>query len=179
VPETLLTNDPGEICTFFENLDGGVVFKPFTTLEGAMGGTQMMKGKYLGNLSLLRNAPAIFQKVIPPGHDIRVTVIGKRIFAAESRSEYLDWRVDGNLIWTRHELPDSVEQGIRRLMSFLGLSLGSLDFRVDADGQYNFLEINPNGQFLFLEIDDARLRITSALAKLLVDTSSFGCSEAP
>jgi len=48
----------------------------------------------------------------------------------------------------------------------MGLTLGSFDFR-EVDKNYYFFEINPNGQFLFLEVDDRRLRISSAVANLL------------
>lgn len=64
------------------------------------------------------------------------------------------------------ELPDQVVSGIHRLMSRLGLVYGALDFRVRPDGEHVFLEINPAGQWLFIE-DQTRQPISQAVAKQL------------
>jgi hypothetical protein len=49
------------------------------------------------------------------------------------------------------DLPADVRRRIRKLMSRLGLVYGAIDLRLTSDGQHVFLEINPAGQWLFVE----------------------------
>ncbi len=42
-------------------------------------------------------------------------------------------------------------EGMLALMRRLGLEYGAADFRATPDGEHVFLEVNPAGQFLFIE----------------------------
>ncbi len=166
VPETLITNSADDVRRFFLRLKGKVIFKPSGAPPLTFYGTQRLNEDSLAGLSLLERAPLIFQQEIPTGKDIRVVVVGNSIFAAESCSKELDWRLDSNVLWIKHELPDHIKHQIKKVMAKMSLVLGSFDFRF-VDDKYFFFEINPNGQFLFLEVDDKRLKITSKVAELL------------
>jgi hypothetical protein len=168
-----MTNDPKEVRQFYRHLDGEVIFKTFTSVPGPMGGTQPLLMEHLSGLALLDRAPVIFQRKIPPGRDVRLTVVGSHMFAAESDSIFLDWRIDDGVVWRKYDLPDDVATRTRRLMSLLGLTFGSLDFRIAPSGECMFLEINLNGQFLFLEVDDPCLSVSSALADFLIAASGM------
>jgi glutathione synthase/RimK-type ligase-like ATP-grasp enzyme len=74
--------------------------------------------------------------------------------------------MDTNVRWKMHKLPDYLETQIKRFMAKTGLMMASFDFRF-SDGKYFFFEINPNGQFIFLEVDDRHLKVTSKVAELL------------
>lgn len=167
VPETIMTNDPEEVRNFYEKLGGQVIFKPFTSRPAPLGGTQLLERRHLRSLGLLANAPVIFQERIDAVRDIRLTVVGDEYFAGESSSHLLDWRLDPSVRWARHRLPASLEGKLQQFMSQIGLALASLDFRLTDSGEYVFLEVNPNGQFLFLEVDDPRLKVSASLADLL------------
>lgn len=69
--------------------------------------------------------------------------------------EWIDWRlVMSNHragAWKSAEVPPPVVRGIHLLMGELGLHYGRIDFLVDSDGKWWFLEINPNGQFAWLD----------------------------
>jgi D-alanine-D-alanine ligase-like ATP-grasp enzyme len=56
-------------------------------------------------------------------------------------------------------------------MSTLGLAYGAIDFRVDPGGQIYFLEVNPAGQFLYLQAR-VDIPIVEALAALLARAAS-------
>ena len=172
IPDTLMTNNPEDVRNFYNKHKGGVIFKMFASLPGPTVGTRRLELSHFEHLNLLANAPVLFQEEIPPNRDIRVTVVGDRIFAGESRSKLLDWRTDSELTWKKHELPERIGKRILKLMSLLGLQFGSLDFRVAPNDDYIFLEVNPNGQFLFLEIDDERLQISRAFADFLVSAAT-------
>jgi hypothetical protein len=168
IPESLITCSPDRALDFSRASQGGIILKPFRTPVGNACGTQEYQEGLANKFSLLRNAPAIFQERIPPSRDVRIAVVGKKIFAAVSESKMLDWRVDGKLSWVGHRLPAVMESMIRTFMRRIGLTLGHFDFRLCADGAYVFFEVNPSGQFLFLEVDDHQIEVTSALADLLV-----------
>jgi glutathione synthase/RimK-type ligase-like ATP-grasp enzyme len=63
-------------------------------------------------------------------------------------------------------LPDDVTEMLHALMRQLGLVYGAIDLRLTADGRYIFLEINPAGQFLYVEQQTGQ-PITAALAARL------------
>ena len=57
-------------------------------------------------------------------------------------------------------------RGLSRLMARLGLLYGAADLRETSDGRVFFLEINPAGQWLFIE-ERTHQPITAAVAQLL------------
>ena len=57
---------------------------------------------------------------------------------------------------------------IKKYMSALNLYYGAMDFIVDKNGNWYFIEINPNGQFAWLEIA-AGDKLIDSLIDLLVE----------
>ena len=70
-----------------------------------------------------------------------------------------------------HRLPGDVEALLLRLMDELNLQYGTIDMKVRENGEYVFLEINPQGQFLYVEIKTG-MPITRAMAELLAHDSN-------
>jgi hypothetical protein len=123
-------------------------------------------------IDAVRFAPVIFQELVPGGRDVRATVVDGQVFAAEiraDRSAYeFDFRIDTmNAPITAYRLPDDVERRLVDLVATLGLRYGAADFRVAPDGAHVFLEVNPAGQWLFVELATG-LPISAALADLLI-----------
>lgn len=169
IPETLITNDPVRAASFLRDCVN--IYKPFSALEEAWRETRLVGEAEIAQLDLLRHSPVIFQRYVE-GVDIRVTVVGDRLFPAEidvrSGSYPVDFRMcmaDARI--AECELPQPVESAIRALMSRLGLVYGALDFRRRPDGAHIFLEINPAGQWLFVE-EAAGLAIAREIAAHLV-----------
>jgi glutathione synthase/RimK-type ligase-like ATP-grasp enzyme len=103
----------------------------------------------------------------------RLTVVGGRMLAAaihaRSSAAELDWRADQQaLAYETVEAPAEVAGGVARLMAALGLRFGALDFLVTHEGEWVFLEINPNGQWAFVE-QATGLPIAAAIAEALSD----------
>jgi glutathione synthase/RimK-type ligase-like ATP-grasp enzyme len=69
--------------------------------------------------------------------------------------------------WTEDSLPAAVEQATRRLMQRLGLYFGAADFLVDADDRHIFLELNPAGEWGWLQ-RDLGFPIAEAIAETLL-----------
>jgi glutathione synthase/RimK-type ligase-like ATP-grasp enzyme len=107
--------------------------------------------------------------------ELRVTVVGDRVFSAcidsqRSEKSRIDWRRDGmGLIdeWGPYELPTEVEERLLMLVRRLGLNYGAADFILTPNGQHVFLEVNPVGEFFWLEKQPG-LPLSSAIAQLLV-----------
>lgn len=127
-------------------------------------------------LSSLRSCPVNIQQFIPKQLELRVTVIGQDVFAASidvsaaNEPSKIDWRhYDwANTRYAKFELPAPVRSKILAVMEDLNLHYGAFDFVVTPDEEYVFLEVNPTGQFLWVE-DLTDLPLTDAMAKLLIE----------
>ena len=114
----------------------------------------------------------IFQEYIEAEYDLRITVVGDEIFPAAIYSQQtsypVDFRMDmANARICPAELPDQIQTRLRDFMGRLGLQYGAIDMRLRPDGEYVFLEINPAGQWLFVE-EVTGQPIAESLARLLI-----------
>lgn len=155
VPDTLITSDPEAARGFWGACDGDVIYKQFTALPDAWRETRRIGAQEVACAELVRLSPVIFQRRIAAVADVRVTIIGEDVFAASVRVDELRYDVDVRLNlavrWVRHELPEATVRLLLTLMRRLELVYGAIDLRLTQDGRYIFLEINPGGQFLFIE----------------------------
>ena len=171
IPQTMMTSDPEEARAFWRECDGDVIYKQFIALPEAWSETRK-----LGDAETkvadetIRLAPVIFQRHVAAVADLRVTIIGDEVFAAAVDVRDLDYDVDVrlniNAKHVAHALPDDIADKLRAMMRRLGLVYGAIDLRLTADGLYIFLEINPAGQFLYVEQQTGQ-PITAALAARL------------
>src|SRR6185503_1800678 len=118
----------------------------------------------------LELAPTIFQRRVDGTRELRITVVGERLFAAEFSTGLTDGRLDRAVSHTRHDLPTAVARGLLSLLERLALSFAAVDMRIDARGEYQFLELNPAGVFLWIEVRTG-MPISAAVADLLLDVS--------
>jgi hypothetical protein len=104
-------------------------------------------------------------------------VIAARLDSQASAATSLDWRARSvDLEVTPATLPAAVEHGVRDLMRRLGLVFGCLDFIVTPAGRHVFLEVNPMGQFLFLEHLCPEVRLLGPFCDFLI---AHGRTDAP
>ncbi|MBS0610101.1 MAG: alpha-L-glutamate ligase [Proteobacteria bacterium] len=171
LPPTCVTTSAEAARTFCQAQHGeGVVFKPFLASIADWRETRLVEAEDLDRLDLVRLAPVIFQRCIR-GVDLRVTMIGDAIFAAEIDARDSDYPVDMRMVIGQAkmravDLPDALAERLRALMRRLGLVYGAIDLKQDARGDYYFLEVNPAGQWLFVE-SRTGLPITQAHADAL------------
>jgi glutathione synthase/RimK-type ligase-like ATP-grasp enzyme len=171
IPQTMMTSDPEEARAFWRECEGDVIYKQFIALPEAWSETRK-----LGDAETkvadetIRLAPVIFQRHVAAVADLRVTIIGDEVFAAAVDVRDLEYDVDVRLNldtkYVAHDLADDVADKLRALMRRLGLVYGAIDLRLTEDGRYVFLEINPAGQFLYVE-EQTGQPITAALAARL------------
>ena len=84
---------------------------------------------------VLRLSPVTFQEYIP-GTNIRSYVIGEDIYAAEIRSNSLDFREDEKAQLIPVELPDLVQQQCLAISKALMLEWTAIDWRLKPTGEY-------------------------------------------
>ena len=166
IPDTIVTCSSGLIREFFHTHQGRVVCKAVkngfmqdaNTASIAL--TQRLDEHFIENIQNFAPIPAIYQNEIPKDFDIRVIVIGHQVFATAIHSqEYpeteVDWRAwDECDFALKHEaiqLPKSLAKCCRDITSHFGLKYSAIDLVRSSDGRYYFLELNPNGQWVWIE----------------------------
>lgn len=162
-PPTLFSNSPSEIRDFAKK-HGQIIYKPFLQSHWQIGErrlslfTTKIRAEQLNNDAALRLCPGIFQRLVEKDYEIRLTIMGDnmipvKIYDYPNELAALDWRsaaVNG-VKYELTTLPKHIIEKSRNLMKKLGISFACLDFIVDKVGNYHFLEVNPSGQFLWLE----------------------------
>jgi MvdD family ATP-grasp ribosomal peptide maturase len=180
-PRTLITNDPEAVRAFARTCERGMVTKmlsSFAIYEGdaeKVVFTNPVTAKDLDALDGLRLCPMTFQEQVSKRLELRVTIVGRRVLAAAIDSQASeraahDWRRDGVRLvdaWQPYTLPPEVEEKLLRLMDYFNLNYGAADFIVTPEGRHVFLEVNPAGEFFWLEHRPG-LPISEAIADVLL-----------
>jgi ATP-grasp ribosomal peptide maturase len=182
VPRTLVTNNPRAIERFAKASRCGVVMKPLSMNliyeDGTykMGWTRRLSCDDLADLCGVEITAHLVQDWVDKAWDCRAVVVGDDVFAvaihASSEEARIDWRSDyPSLSYEVIELPPRIVESLRAVMAELGLVYGAFDLSVSRDGSkdaYWFLEINPGGQYGFLEAATG-LPITDSLTRFLAN----------
>ena len=173
IPDTCITNDPTQAKQFisFHNKEG-VIYKPFSGTEETWRETRLLKEEEHRLLDNVKYSPVIFQEYIQAEADLRITIVGKDIFTAAIYTNHASYKVDFRMVMNEatmevFELPKKIKTLLLKLMDKLGLIYGAIDMRLRPNGDYVFLEINPSGQWLFVE-DGTGLPITKTFAELMI-----------
>lgn len=170
VPPTLVTNDPDEARAFIGAHDE-VLYKTLRWTPYVRDGvpvTAWAEPVTAAEIdSSVRMAPHLFQARVDKVADLRVLVVGRHVFSVRITSDLLDWRRDYSaLTYAVDRLPDRVNAALLAYLERVGLVSGSFDLVVDRAGDYWWLELNPNGQWGWLETETG-LPMSSAFADLL------------
>jgi glutathione synthase/RimK-type ligase-like ATP-grasp enzyme len=170
IPDTLVSNDPQTLRTFLSQQRKAII-KPIVCDYPHSIETRPCSNDEFADDAIASLCPTLVQELVHAAADIRVCMVGDQIFSAELRradiNERVDWRMTVNG-WKEHRLPVEVGDRLLALKRTLELDTGSVDMRLTDEGDYVFLEINPSGQFLFLEVD-AGLPVSAAYAEYLVN----------
>jgi hypothetical protein len=178
-PETLLGNAPEAVLRLREQCGPQLISKlPGPGLyrqpqHRAVRFTERVRRADLGYLDRVALSPVLFQPYVDKQLEVRVTVVGEQTFACEIGSQRsvraaVDFRrYDfASTPHTVHALPSAVAGRCVALTHALGLTYSTLDLILTPAGDYVFLELNPNGQYLWIE-DLTGLPISAAIAELL------------
>ncbi|MCZ1009882.1 ATP-grasp ribosomal peptide maturase [Streptomyces lydicus] len=170
LPPTLITNRPDDARAFVKE-HGPVIYKPLATpLYLVDGHAQTVLVDEVAEDEIddgIAGTMHLLQARVDKVADVRVTVIGARVFAVRIDSGLLDWRTDYTThTYTPVEAPPGVERALFAYLRHFGLVFGAFDFTLSADGAWTFIECNPSGQWAWME-PPTGLPMTAALADLL------------
>lgn len=178
IPKTIVTNDPDEARKFIGSCHGDVITKPLS--RGLVDQSDQPMALYTSVVSpeqahhaqQVQYTPSFFQEYIPKDVELRITIVGNQVFTAEIRSQQRDdtkddWRRNAlSLEHKEHQLPVEIQEKLLRLTKAFNLQFGAIDMILTPDGRYVFLEINPSGQWAWIE-ELTGLPISEALIGLL------------
>ncbi len=162
VPCTTVTTDP----VLARDLGPRVVVKALTHHIGGLVDESDRTG--------WSRAVSLTQSRIRPACHVRVTYVDGDLFATRITSPHLDWRRDLTACaYSPARVVGGETEAIHLLMGELDLRYGALDFVVDRYDRWWFLEVNPNGQWLWLEHATGQ-PITAAVAGALCRDDQLG-----
>jgi MvdD family ATP-grasp ribosomal peptide maturase len=185
-PRTLTTNNPVAVKQFAQECQQGMITKMLSSFaiydeqgREKVVFTNPISSEDLDNLDGLRFCPMTFQEKIPKALELRTIIVGKRVLTAAVDSQALDkarydWRKQGIALlnaWESYTLPEDVEEKLLKLMAEFGLNYGALDIILTPDGRHVFLEVNPVGEFFWLERCPG-LPISQAIAEVLNNSAN-------
>ncbi len=151
VPRTLLTQSSRAVSEFFNLEDGKIILKSVSGTRLAPTVTQLVDQRHLAAIESIRISPTLYQEYIPGDLHLRVNVFGERAFCFGWKTSEVDARVDFSQPPELVELDAKTDGHIKKVLAAFGLKMGIFDLKVRHDGRIVFLEVNPQGQFLFLE----------------------------
>lgn len=188
VPSTLVTNDPKTASEFYQDHDGHIVLKAVhhhgIEIDGKVYSmyTHSMTKDDLQRLDDLKYAPCILQERIDKKSELRVTVVDEKVFAAELDTQAIpDCRDDlhrcslSELPKNEVKLDNATEEACLKIMNTFGLKYGAFDFILDEKGQTYFLEVNPTGDWYWIE-HDTKMPITHSMVNLIENLASISHS---
>ena len=177
IPKTIITNLAKDVLEYFKpnekiiykTLDSFIAPPDEIVFTNEISREQILQSKF--EISL---APCIFQKYISKEFELRVTVVGNKVFCVKIDSQKysdtsVDWRKNQFLpMYEEWKLSRETESMLLKLHHLSGLKYGAYDFIVEKKtGKEIFLECNPGGQWLWLE-NRLGIPITDSIVKLLM-----------
>ncbi len=185
IPRTLITNNPDAVKKFYSSCEKKMITKMMTSFSIGTGKdekvvyTTPIDDEAMSDLDGLSLCPMTFQEQVPKKVELRVTIVGNKVFSAAVDSQSTDktkddWRRSGiSLIdsWKDYPLPPEIEKKLLAFMDRLELNYGAIDIIVTPDDKYVFLEINSVGEFFWLELYNPHFPVSSAIADVLLGNS--------
>jgi hypothetical protein len=188
VPDTLATQEPDELRQFYRSHSGQVIIKPLSNGYIERKGdecdsliyTNQVTEKDFDKLDDLKVCPALFQQYILKQSDVRITVVDSDIHAVKlcaadaSGEQRCDIRRNNmsDVAYEVISLPNHVENGVRKLMRHYGLRFAAIDMAVSVTGEWYFFEVNPNGQWAWLDLS-AGTNISASFIKSFSKTDAI------
>ncbi|MCJ8153158.1 ATP-grasp ribosomal peptide maturase [Chryseobacterium sp. SSA4.19] len=159
IPKTIFSNDSDRITAFFqESCNGKMVAKLHGVISKSMSGenflsTNIIDENSLDDIADIAYCPMIFQPYVEKEYELRIVYVNGEFFTGKiNNSENVDWRVaKGNYFWSAYHLPEYIQANLTSMMKEMGLYIGAIDMIKGKDGNYYFLEVNPQGEWGMLQ----------------------------
>jgi glutathione synthase/RimK-type ligase-like ATP-grasp enzyme len=159
IPDSIITNDVAVLKEFADSHGGNVIAKPIRAQvvgndkEALVVGTRQLLAEYYE--SATSYSPCYAQERLKLMSEIRVVAFGSNLYAfrltADKEADDIKQLELENIQHEPCELDPSSAQKVRALMSYYKLEFAAIDFAVVDEEEPVFLELNPNGQWLWLQ----------------------------
>lgn len=161
IPKTLITNDYNEALKFYKSCNEFCIVKPLKSGQLGKNSNKVIFTSSLKEFPVskdsINSAPLLLQEQIDKKFDIRTVIVGASHFSAkihsqENMASRIDWRASKSIPkHSRYSLSKEIFQEVQKLMQRLDLRYCAVDFVIDFKDNIYFLEINPNGQWAWIE----------------------------
>jgi hypothetical protein len=152
VPRWIASNNPDSVGRFLKECPNGAVYKACSGLRARV---RKADDTLLERL-VDGAAPVLVQEYVE-GVDVRVHVVGSRIFASEIVSTAIDYRyAEQANQYHATEIPEELTALCRQTTETEGLLVSGFDFRRTPEGQWRCFEVNPVPTFLPYEAGTAQ-----------------------
>lgn len=177
IPAAVITNHIHTVTDFYNRHNENCIIKALRTplIDEKEGESVIFTSRFQldnNHLERIELCPMYLQEHIVKKGDLRVTVVGDTTYSAFIHSQgneesTLDWRKSSQPpAHEVHQLPKAVAERCINYVKRLGLQFGAIDLILDQDGEYVFVEINPNGQWAWIE-RQLNLPISKSITELL------------
>ncbi len=165
IPNTLVTTKKEDLLAFYTKHNEQIINKPIhhghlslidkeDNVKYSSRGTYILKKEEIDNLEDSFGL-SLFQGLVEKETELRVFQLEDKlytmaIFSQNDEQTKVDFRNYNHETPNRNvpfQLPMKIEKKILKLTKTLGFDTCSMDIILDKNGNYVFLEINPNGQF--------------------------------
>ncbi len=167
VPKSLVTQNAEILKSFWTSFNGNIIAKPLALgfleripfEDSTQIYTNVVSADMLSKgIKVIGNCPTLFQEAILEKTDVRVTVVDETIYSVAlkhpNREIPIDIRRD-NMVLIQYEpieLPSSIRRSLLAILKSYGLRFAAIDMVVDNKNNWHFLEINPNGQWAWMDL---------------------------
>lgn len=188
IPETVMTNSPRAVRSYFRQSAGRNICKTFFPHIWQKPSTvavtetfELTEEMLPAEDDVLTFAPAIYQELVDKRFDVRMVLLGRAVYsyALHNSAGGIDWRQDagqGRVRVEAIETPVDVEARVLEFAARAGIAYGSFDFAVGGEGAWWFLEVNEGGQFLWLDDFNESLHVQEKFLAFL--TGGEGATKA-
>lgn len=183
LPKTLISTIPADVKYFFNACKENIVQKslvPFIVSDNdgtdyGLFTTKVNKNQIENMLENVRVMPCYFQELIERQYELRINIVGNYVWTMAIYSNdktIIDYRSDpASVTYSPIILPDRIKDLCIKLTRSLDLIMSNIDMLVTEDGEYYFLEINPCGQWAWVEQETGLPLCTAIVDQLTgVDT---------
>lgn len=190
VPKTIVTNRLASAEQFADTLSGDLAIKSLGAISVMQerAGDLVQYGIFTRRMNRremeqhgdkIAHMPTLFQEFIDKESELRITCVGREVFACEIRARHGDLSADDyrfdtpNLPHRAVDCPDLVDR-MHAYMAAFDLKFGAFDFITPkGGGEPVFLEMNPNGQWAWVQHRTGQ-DIAQAISRHLIESSKPG-----
>jgi hypothetical protein len=180
IPETIIGNSMSSVLSLFDKHEK-LIYKTLSSFimppNRVIYSTLISKNDIKNSKHTFAMAPGIYQAYIEKNYELRITIVGEKLFIAHidsqsSKETSIDWRKNQlRSMYKPGKISPELLKKLKKFHRLAGLRYAAYDFIVDKNENEIFLECNPGGQWLWIE-DALDFKISEAIAEELVSAET-------